>query len=63
MSLMTYTKDILKMLFLKDLEIQKCTCEIFYFDYQMWKYYIKGEISPSKANKKVNIYIKKFLVS
>ena len=31
---MTQTKDIKKLL-LKDLEIEKCTCEIFCFNYQV----------------------------
>ena len=47
----TYQKDIAK-----DVELEKRTCEIFYFDYQMWKY-IKRDFFPWK-NKQKSKYVK-----
>ena len=46
----TYQKDIAK-----DVELEKRTCEIFYFDYQIWKYYIKRDFFREKTSKKVNM--------
>ena len=37
LSLMTLKKTYQKAV-AKDVETEKCTCEIFCFDYKMWKY-------------------------
>ena len=43
------------------MEIEKCTCNIFSFNYQMWKYEIKREFFSVKSNQ-IGKYVEKWFI-